>query len=90
MSLQRVPQCERRGEYAEGQVGEGKGNDEGVPRVRPQLGGGEDDGDDGDVEEGSEDHDGQVHAQEDSVQVGGDVHLLLDLTHVLQKKVRRA
>jgi hypothetical protein len=32
-----VPECQRRGEVAEEEVGDGQGHDERVPRVEPEL-----------------------------------------------------
>ncbi len=64
VAFEGVPERERRGEVAEEEVGDGEGQDERVARVQTKFPGIEDDGQQADVEDGAEDDDGKVEAEQ--------------------------
>ena len=84
MPLQYGPEREGRGEDAEEEVGGGEGDDERVARVRAQLGRGDDDGEDEEVEEAAGEHDGDVQDQQQVVDRGGDVQVPQQQPDLLQ------
>ena len=86
--LEHRPECERRGEDAEEEVRGGERDDERVARVRPQLGRGDDDGEDEQVEESAGEHDGDVQDQQQVVDRGGDVEVPQQQPDLLQLKAR--
>ena len=78
-----IPQGQRGREDAQEEVRDGQGDDEGVPGVFPELLGGQDDGNDGQVEDAAEADDGDVEAQEETVDWLWDFQVPQDFVKVL-------